>query len=207
MADRVFPTKGNLIQTKKTLALAQMGFELMDRKRNILLREIFSLVDRAKAIQSEIDNCYNSAYQALQRANIVHGLCREIADSVPVENGLSLTSRSVMGVEVPTVKLEDKPLQLLYGLTDTSCTVDEAYIRFDRAKRLTAELAEVENSVYRLATAVGKTQKRANALRNIVIPRLTATTKFITDSLEEKEREEFSRMKLIKQQKELHTAD
>lgn len=83
----------------------------------------------------------------------------------------------------------------------TSSLVDEAYIKFDRVKKLTAELAEVENSVYRLATAVNKTQKRANALKNIIIPRLTSTVKFITDSLEEKEREDFSRLKVIKAQK------
>ena len=66
---------------------------------------------------------------------------------------------------------------------------------------ITAELAEVENSVYRLATAVNKTQKRANALKNIILPRLTSTVKYITDSLEEKEREDFSRLKVIKTQK------
>ena len=200
MALAVVPTKGNLIQTKKTLALAKTGFELMDRKRNILLREIMRLVDRAKTIQGEIDGCYRSAYLALQRANIIHGLCREIADAVPVEEGLTLTARSVMGVELPTVRLEKRPLERVDGLADTSCTVDEAYIQFDRVKHLTAELAEVETSVYRLAAAVGKTQKRANALRNIIIPRLTATSKQITDSLEEKEREEFSRLKRIKAQ-------
>ena len=83
----------------------------------------------------------------------------------------------------------------------TSSLVDEAYIKFDRVKKLTAELAEVENSVYRLATAVNTTQKRANALKTLIIPRLTSTVKFITDSLEEKEREDFSRLKVIKAQK------
>ncbi|HCA71166.1 MAG TPA: V-type ATP synthase subunit D, partial [Ruminococcaceae bacterium] len=65
-----------------------------------------------------------------------------------------------------------------------------------------AELAEVENSVYRLADAIKKTQKRANALKNIMIPRFAATVKFITEALEEKDREEFSRMKIIKAQKQ-----
>ena len=65
-------------------------------------------------------------------------------------------------------------------------------------KHLTAILAEVENSIYRLATAVKKTQSRANALKNIVIPKFQANAKYISDSLEEKEREEFSRMKVIK---------
>jgi V/A-type H+-transporting ATPase subunit D len=118
-----------------------------------------------------------------------------------LENGLSLSSRSVMGVEIPMVSLDAEPVELSYGFMNSSALIDEAYIKFDRVKKLTAELAEVENSVYRLATAVNKTQKRANALKNIIIPRLTATSKFITDSLEEKEREDFSRLKVIKAQK------
>lgn len=119
----------------------------------------------------------------------------------PVENGLSLSSRSVMGVEIPIVHLDPEPVVLSYGFMNSSALIDEAYIRFDQVKKLTAELAEVENSVYRLATAVNKTQKRANALKNIILPRLTSTVKYITDSLEEKEREDFSRLKVIKAQK------
>ena len=201
MADQVFPTKGNLINTKKSLDLAKVGFELLDRKRNIIVREMMQLIDRAAVIQSQIDSCYAEAYQALQRANVAHGVCDDIAASVPVENGLELTVRSVMGVEIPMVKLDAEPVSLRYGFMSTSSLVDEAYIKFDRVKKLTAELAEVENSVYRLATAVNKTQKRANALKNIIIPRLTSTVKFITDSLEVKEREDFSRLKVIKAQK------
>ena len=75
-------------------------------------------------------------------------------------------------------------------------------MKFNRVKELTAELAEVENSVYRLADAIKKTQKRANALKNIMIPRFESTVKYITDALEEKDREEFSRLKVIKRQKE-----
>lgn len=184
MAEQIFPTKGNLINTKKSLDLAKVGFELLDRKRNIIVREMMALIDRAESIQSQIDDCYAQAYLALQRANVAHGVCADIAASVPLENGLSLSSRSVMGVEIPIVALDAQPVELTYGFMDTSGLVDEAYIQFDRVKKLTAELAEVENSVYRLATAVSKTQKRANALKNIIIPRFTSTVKYITDSLE-----------------------
>ena len=201
MAEQVFPTKGNLINTKKSLDLARVGFELLDRKRNIIVREMMAPIDRAASIQSRIDDGYAKAYLALQRANVAHGICADIAAAVPVENGLSLSSRSVMGVEIPIVKLDPQPVELNYGFVSSSALVDEAYIRFDEVKKLTAELAEVENSVYRLATAVNKTQKRANALKNIIIPRLTSTVKYITDSLEEKEREDFSRLKVIKAQK------
>ena len=75
-------------------------------------------------------------------------------------------------------------------------------MQFQKVKDLTMVLAEVDNSVYRLAHAIRKTQKRANALKNIVIPNFEYTVKFITDALEEKEREEFSRQKVIKANKE-----
>ena len=207
MDPRTFPTKGNLMLAKNSLALAKQGYDLMDKKRNILIREMMLLIDRAAEIQSQIDSCYAEAYQALQRANVAHGVCDDIAASVPVENGLELTVRSVMGVEIPLVKLEAQPVELSYGYMFTSSLVDEAYIKFDRVKKLTAELAEVENSVYRLATAVNKTQKRANALKNIIIPRFTGTVKYITDALEEKEREDFSRLKVIKAQKSARQRD
>ncbi len=195
---KVIPTKGNLISIKKSLNLAKVGFELLDRKRNILIHEMLELMDSAASIQEQIDTCYEQAYLALQRANIAHGVVEDIAESVPVENGLSLSSRSVMGIEIPIVELDPQPVELSYGFMFSSALVDEAYIKFDLVKKLTAKLAQVENSVYRLATAINKTQKRANALKNIVIPRFMSTAKIISDSLEEKEREEFSRLKVIK---------
>ena len=100
-----------------------------------------------------------------------------------------------MGVELPVVTLGDEKLDMYYGLNSTNSQLDEAYLSFVQVKHMTAELAEIENSVYRLADAIKKTQKRANALDNIMIPQFTATIKYITEALEEKEREDFSRLK------------
>lgn len=201
MAGQVFATKANLMATRKSLDLSSLGFDLLDRKRNVLIRELMQRVDEAKAIKDEVSATFRQAYFALQQANMSLGKIDHLVGSVPVDDSLQMTSRSVMGVEIPLVSLEAQPVELSYGFMDTSALVDEAYIKFDRVKKLTAELAEVENSVYRLATAVNKTQKRANALKNIILPRLTSTVKYITDSLEEKEREDFSRLKVIKTQK------
>ncbi len=204
MANAIVPTKANLIAAKKSLALSKVGYELMNRKRNILIHEMMLLIDRAAHIQAVIDDTYTSAYAALQRANITIGICKELASVVPVETDLQLSFRSVMGVEIPLVKLEesDNYRKVPYGMAKSNEALDEAYMEFLKVKKLTAELAEVENSVYRLADAIKKIQKRANALKNIMIPKFVQTVKFITDSLEEKEREEFSRMKVIKATKE-----
>ncbi|MEG0614877.1 MAG: V-type ATP synthase subunit D, partial [Oscillospiraceae bacterium] len=109
--------------------------------------------------------------------------------------------RSVMGVELPKITIQKTELRLNYGLYNTNYQLDRAYISFDKVKQMTVVLAEIENSIYRLAIAIKKTQSRANALKNIMIPKFRETVKYISDSLEEKDREDFSRMKVIKVQK------
>ncbi|MGN0638150.1 MAG: V-type ATP synthase subunit D [Huintestinicola sp.] len=202
MADQVFPTKGNLLNVKKSLMLAKVGYELLDRKRNVLIRELMMMVDAAKALRGSITDTYKDAYAALQRANITMGLISRVAEGMPIEQSVSVTYRSVMGCELPKVSLGVSDNQLTYGFENTDGNVDMAYICFNRVKQMTAMLAEVDNSVFRLANAIKKTQTRANALKNIVIPKYESTVKFIENSLEEKEREEFSRQKVIKAQKE-----
>lgn len=202
MALQAIPTKGNLINTKKSHALAKIGFDLMDKKRNILIREMMTLIDRANAIQKKIDEAYDQAYKMLMNANITLGYCEEISYTIPVENSLELSYRSVMGVEIPIVTIgKDNDHELHYGLNATNSILDDAHLKFTEVKRLTAELAEIENSVYRLADAIKKTQKRANALKNIILPKFEADIKFITDALDEKDREEFGRLKIIKRNK------
>ncbi len=206
MAVQVAATKGNLIRMKRALALANSGYDLMDRKRNILVSEMMQLVDKVKLLRDEITQAYSTGYYLLQQANIYSGVIQRIASEIPVETGIKLTYRSVMGVEVPNVIYEpQEDIELSYGLEETNSSVDEAYLQFQKVKELTMVLAEVDNAVYRLANAISKTQKRANALKNVVIPRYTSTIRFINDSLDEKEREEFSRMKVIKANKESQT--
>lgn len=194
----VVPTKGNLMTMQRSLQQARLGYELMDRKRNILIREMVLLTDKAKALRGKVEETYRQAYLALQKANITLGISESIAQTVPIENGIAIRYRSVMGVEIPSIKLKKKRHELQYGLARTNSQFDIAYIRFNEVKELTIILAEVENSIYRLADGIKKTQKRANALKNIMIPMFEKNVKYILDSLEEKEREEFSRQKVIK---------
>ena len=67
---------------------------------------------------------------------------------------------------------------------------------------MTVRLAQTQSSIYRLADAIKKTQKRANALNNIMIPQFTRDIKYITEALDEKEREDFTRLKVVKRNKE-----
>ncbi len=120
MANTIFPTKGNLIATKKSLVLANLGYDLLDRKRNILIREMMVLVDKAKMLRGDIETTYQRAYSALQRANITLGVCDEIAKATSIENGIHIHYRSVMGVDIPDVSFESTTDDNQYGFFDSN---------------------------------------------------------------------------------------
>ncbi len=202
MTNQVFPTKGNLMAISKSNQLAQKGYELMDRKRNILMREMMSLLTDVKMLREEIAKTFKRAYQALQEANITLGIVSDIAKSIPIDSGVQVVYRSIMGVEIPKVTHEAEPVKITYGIGSTNTKFDFAYKMFQKVRDLTVKLSEVDNATYRLANAIRKAQKRANALQNIVIPRFKANIKYITEVLEEKEREQFTRQKVIKTQQE-----
>ena len=201
MAQQVFPTKGNLIASKKSLALAQLGYDLLDRKRNILIREIMMLTNEANELKGSIDSAFKEAYDALRAANISLGVISGYAKCVPIDKGLTLSTRSVMGTELVGCDLKRKDSKLYYGLSQTDSRLDEAFIKFNNVKELTVKLAETENNIYRLSVGIRKAGRRANALKNIMIPKYQEQVRFISAALEEKEREEFSRMKVIKSAK------
>lgn len=199
---QIFPTKANLMATQKSLSLAKLGYELMDRKRNILVREMMHLVDEAKEVESTINEAYKKAYASLQKANITLGRCSDYARTVPLDETLKVDYKSVMGVEIPQITLGEQDMKNYYGFDTTNSYLDEAYFNFNEAKKLSVKLVETQTSIYRLADAIKKTQKRANALNNIMIPKFTQTVKFISEALDEKEREDFTRLKVVKSTKE-----
>ena len=200
---QVFPTKSNLIQTKKSLSLASLGYDLLDRKRTIMLKEMMSMIAKAEEVQTKISATYVEAYRALMRANMACGqrTVMRLAKNVAEKDDIRILYRSVMGVEVPEVTLAKSETRPPFGFYDTDSSIDEAYKCFCQVKELTVEMAEIESGAYRLANAIKQTRKRANALKNIVIPNLEATIKFISDYLEEKEREEFTAQKVVKSKK------
>lgn len=200
-----FPTKGNLILAKNSLVFSKQGYELMDKKRNILIRELMELIDSAKDIQAELDETFSAAYRALQKANIEMGIynVEEISHAIPEEDSIRIKTRSIMGTEIPLVEYDEKKdTTPSYAFYNTRLSLDEACKHFNKVKELTIRLSMIENAAYRLATNIKKTQKRANALKNITIPYYSTLTVNIANALEEKEREEFTRLKVIKSTKE-----
>lgn len=199
------PTKGNLMRARNSLKLARQGYDLMDKKRNILIRELTAYTEEAREIQEVINETYRKAYASLQKANMQMGIenVQTIAETLPVDMSIEVKTRSVMGTEIPLVRYDaEQNLRPAYAFFRTRDSLDEARAAFARVKDLTVRLAQVETAAYRLAANIQKTQKRANALKNITIPHYEELAKTIGAALEEKEREEFTRLKVIKKQKQ-----
>jgi V/A-type H+/Na+-transporting ATPase subunit D len=199
--ENVSPTRINLIQTKKTLSLAESGRDILERKRDILLRELRHNVYDAERTRESLTEALTAAYQSLMEANLAKG--SETVESVALgssyEADFLLDFRSIMGVTVPIVEFQsESDVKPDYGFANTSAELDKAFRQFYAMLELVAELARAEGVAFQIANDVRKTQRRVNALNYVLIPMYRGTVKRIELVLEEKEREEFVRTKRIK---------
>lgn len=203
MAKKVIPTKANLIASKNALELAEKGYDLLDKKRTVLIKEMMDLNKSAKDLQDDIEKKFETSYSSLVEATISMGAIsvKEISESKSEEPEYKILSRSVMGLELPEIKYPSRKPVADYSLHKSDTNFDEANINMEEILPLIYQLAEVETSVFRLASEIKKTSKRANALDKIQIPKHKAIIKEIEDILAEKEREDFFRLKKVKSKK------
>ncbi|MEJ5312063.1 MAG: V-type ATP synthase subunit D [Anaerolineae bacterium] len=200
MPQQIAPTRSNLFRTRQALKLAQEGYEILDKKREVLTTELIRHAHDAAAQQTRVWQKLDKAYQALVEARLSMGQERlewtALAVNKTVEVEIKL--RSIMGVVIPTIEAHGAPPEMPYGLGDTTVAVDEATVRFREVLDEIPRLSEMMTSVWRLARELQKTQRRVNALQYIFIPQYEATIKYIENALEEREREETFRLKRLK---------
>jgi len=199
--ENVNPTRINLIRTKKTLSLAESGRDVLERKRDILLRELRNSIYEAEKAREKLLEALTKAYQSLKEANMAKGseTIANVALGSSFEANFLLDFRSIMGVTVPNVEFQSETdAKPDYGFANTNAELDKAFKQFYSVLELIADLAKAEGTTFQIANDVGRTQRRVNALNHVLIPMCRNITKKITLVLEEKDREEFVRTKRIK---------
>ncbi|NTW72206.1 MAG: V-type ATP synthase subunit D [Eubacteriaceae bacterium] len=206
MANRITPTKANLIKSKSVLSFSQKGFELLDKKRTVLIQEMMTLIDSAKKIEEEIEGKFADAYEAIKNVSITMGVSNveEVTLAISKEEDYQIRFKSVMGVEIPEIIYQKREMiKPQYGFYRSNPSLDDAIFKLNEVKYLSYQLAQVETSAYKLSIEIRKTQKRANALEKIHIPRLKNNIKYIQETLDEKDREDFFRLKIVKKKQSL----
>jgi V/A-type H+/Na+-transporting ATPase subunit D len=201
---QVTPTRSNLIDTRKTLELARVGHNILDKKSEFLTTELVHAAHDALQAQAEIQDLLSAAYHALDEARLTMGrehlewAALSVAETIEIE----IMPRSMMGVTVPSVEVKGGPPEVTYGMGNTTVALDEAVHRFRLVLAKVPELAQILATVWRMAQELQKTQRRVNALEHVFIPEYEETVDYIEDVLEEREREELSRMKQVKSRQE-----
>ena len=194
------PTKTNSIKLKNELKFAQQGYELLDQKRNILIIELMALVDQTADFQSKVENALAKAFKALEAAVLDMGKLKVqyLSGAVHIDTDLKISSRRVMGVNLPVIDTEFTEYGPHYSPMGTSFWIDASLNSFKQALKLLGKLSELKISVLRLAKEVKKTIIKVNALEKIAIPDLQETVNYIESRLEENERDMFVLMKMVK---------
>ncbi|MFP4394706.1 MAG: V-type ATP synthase subunit D [Anaerolineales bacterium] len=196
----VAPTRSNLMEMREARDRAQEGYEILDKKREVLTTELIHIAREATEMQRRVWAMLAEAYHALELARLSMG--REhlewTALSVNKTIEVDITPHSVMGVVIPDIEAHGAPPETPYGLGDTTVALDEAVALFREIVTAIPALAEMMTTVWRLARELQKTQRRVNALQHTFIPRYEETIIFIENALEEREREEAFRLKLLK---------
>jgi len=196
----IAPTKSSLLSLKKQLAFAEEGYDLLEQKRQILIFELMSRLNRARDAETRTAAAFKPAFAALREATLDLGsqALDRATLGVRMDHQVNLSDQHLMGMKIPRVTLKTEPLGVQFGVGGTSAHTDEAMRRFVEVLPLLAELAELENAVLRLARELRKTQRRCNALSKIFIPDYRETIGYIMGSLEERERESFIILKMIR---------
>lgn len=200
---RVPLTRSTLLDTQRSLAFAREGHDLLDRKREILLAELTAVTPEAERARDALLRSFSEAYEELARARMALGAdsVRRAALAAPDRPDLRITERSIVGAVVPEIGCPSLDLRPRYSLAGTAAELDRATRAFAGLIEKVCSAAETEARVVRVGREIRKTQRRVNALRNVVIPTQEAIIKEVQEALEDAEREDFFRAKRLKRRR------
>ena len=202
----VTATKIELIKYKRSSQVATMVQKILDDKRKVLLKNIEEMITEATKARSGIWEPLQDVYKSVNEAYLSLGTntVESVAESAPAVMEVDVNIKRVVDVKIPTLNVTEKETKTMpYGLADTNSAIDRAAKQIKEALPKICKAAEYENSIFSLAKALEKTQKLLNALENVIIPQYQQRIKFIRATLEEREREEFAKLKKVKAKMEM----
>lgn len=200
MSNNYLPTKSNLMKLQESLKITKQGHELLERKRLILSKELEKYIDKTKKVYQELYDMMSDGKNLVRNVNTDIGIDNftNISNGVKIDDYIDIKNKTLMGCEIPSAVHKREIIKRNYGFYNTTNTVDEAIFKFNEIQEKLIEYAILENTVSRLKSEINRVGERANALQNIIIPENEKNVKQISSIIDEREREEFARLKVIK---------
>jgi V/A-type H+-transporting ATPase subunit D len=212
MAENVSPTRMNMLQRKAQIGLASQGVELLKNKRDALMKEFFELVkpyvSQRETFLRELQKCQGAI--ALSEAEYGNARVHQAAFSAARKIRTEMKIENIWGIKVAEPQKIDfvrKPTERGYDPATTPARIDDAALSFEKLMSSILDMAANYVKIKKMGEEIKKTTRRVNALEQTVIPTLTAEVRFIRSTLEEREREDVFRMKLIKAKSDREAID
>lgn len=202
--EQVHPTRSELLKRKANRALADQGMNLLKRKRDALLAEFMPIIDETMRLSLRLERVTADAQYDLAMAKAKDGgpAVRSASYAAQGEVLVDITGTHVMGVPIPVIRKGQSSMRNVlkrgYGITGVSSRVDSTAEKFEEIIDVIIESADIETRLRRLGEELRKTNRRVNALENVVVPELAEQIKFIFSSLDERAREDHFRLKKVK---------
>ena len=197
----VTATKIELFKYKRSSQVATMVQKILDDKRKVLLKNIEEMIAEAQKTRGGIWEPLQDIYQSVNESYLSLGVgtVDSVAQSTPAVMEVESDVKRVVDVTIPVLSVTEKDTKSIpYGFADTNASIDRGAKLIKDLLPKICKAAEDENSIFSLAKALEKTQKLLNALENVIIPQYKQRVRFILATLEEREREEFARLKKVK---------
>jgi V/A-type H+/Na+-transporting ATPase subunit D len=203
LSRQVKATRMALLQSKKKLKLASKGHKLLKEKRDALISEFFKVLKEIKSLRKEIGSNLVLAQSALHRAQAIQGEpdVERFALGASSVFEVDISTRKVMSVSIPDVSDINVDYNW-YGYFESTVELDDAVKKFREIFPTLIKLSAKQLALKKLADEIKKTKRKVNSLEYIIVPRLQKEKKMITFKLEEQERENFTRLKIIKKKTE-----
>ena len=199
---RVVATKIELIKIRRSMQISKMVHKILDDKREVLLKKIDEMIDEANKARGDIWDPLDEIYKAIFHAYLSLGTStiQSLSSSTPPSINVDVHIKRIVDVKIPALEISSKKdvQELTYGFADTNSSVDQATKLIKNILPGICKAAEYENAIFSLAKELEKTQKLINALEYVIIPQYQEALSFIKATLEEREREEFVRLKKVK---------
>ncbi len=194
------PTRINLINLRRRVVVARKGYDILKRKREVLVIEFLKMLKQSKESRNALNQLVQESYKSVTIASTYVGnfeledvaLNRE--EAAPVK----MRIKNIMGVRIPEITMVQQAPSISYSIMPNSLAVDDISDSFTRSINSIIEVAQREQGLKRLVIEIDKTKRRVNALDYKIIPNMKRQSKYIRMRLEEMDRDTFSALKHVK---------